>query len=144
LSATLSFSGSKKRLGILWFTCAGLVFAIVLAQSLGGRFGEDLRDAWAWLLPNLMPTLSLIVGVFVADMQRGAQEKHVDSFVFRMAMGLSLVYFATILITLLAIPLSGLHGMQPIDLLKTSNLWLAPLQGLAAAALGAFFVKGKG
>jgi hypothetical protein len=34
--------------------------------------------------------------------------------------------------------------MQPIDLLKTSNLWLAPLQGLAAAALGAFFVKGKG
>jgi hypothetical protein len=143
MSSELSFTGCKKRLGLLWFTSAGVIFAFVLAQSLLGRYGGDLSDAWSWLLPNLMPTLSLIVGVFVADMQKGIVEKTVDAFVFRLAIGLSVVYFLTILITLLAIPLSDQHGMQPIDLLNTSNLWLAPLQGLAAAALGAFFVKGE-
>ena len=144
MNAELSFAHCKKRLGLLWFASAGVIFAIVLTQSLGGRFGSNLTDAWSWLLPNVMPTLSLIVGVFIADLQQGGVEKMVDRFVFRMATSLSVVYFLTILATLLAIPFISLHGMQPIDLLKASNLWLAPLQGLAAAALGAFFVKGKG
>jgi hypothetical protein len=142
MSTELSFTGCKKRLGLLWLTSAGVIFAFVLAQSLGGRYGGDLSDAWSWLLPNLMPTLSLIVGVFVTDVHKGVVEKTVDPFVFRLAFSLSVVYFLTILTTLFAIPLSEMHGMHPIDLLNASNLWLAPLQGLAAAALGAFFVKG--
>ena len=29
------------------------------------------------------------------------------------------------------------------ELMKRANLWLAPIQGIVAAALGAFFVRGS-
>ena len=29
----------------------------------------------------------------------------------------------------------------PLELMKVSNLWLVPLQGLVSAAIGAFFIK---
>ncbi|MDB4987843.1 MAG: hypothetical protein JWN04_3021, partial [Myxococcaceae bacterium] len=54
--------------------------------------------------------------------------------------GISLAYLGSILATLLMQPLASAPA-GAIGFLKTSNLWLAPLQGLATAALGAFFVK---
>jgi len=88
-----------------------------------------------------MPTLSLIVGVLVLDVTSGRDaEKKVDSFFFWLAFLLSAVYLVLVATTLFLQPFTGvpLRG-----LMKLSNLWLGPLQGLVAAALGAFFVKGE-
>jgi Na+/H+-dicarboxylate symporter len=140
MTMLVSFTQSKKRLAILWFIGAGVVFVIVLLQSVFDRYAEAVEEVWTWLLPTVIPTLSLMIGVFVADMRGGREDKMVDKFMYNVAFALSLFYFLVILLTIFVQPFTG---RSPLDLLKISNLWLAPLQGLVAASLGAFFVKGQ-
>ncbi|NUN14374.1 MAG: hypothetical protein HUU55_12155 [Myxococcales bacterium] len=133
---------AKRRLATLWFVGSGLAFALVLVQSILGKYGEQTADAWSWLLPTIVPTLSLIVGVLVMDaLKKGVKTRSISRFMVSLTMGLSIAYLSTVLLTLLLQPFAPI---APLALLKQSNLWLSPLQGLATAALGAFFVKGEG
>jgi hypothetical protein len=131
---------ARKRLTLVWFLGAGAVFFIIVAQSVGGKYGDEVTQAWAWFFPTVLPTLALIVSVLVVDATVGAQDKHVDRFLFYLTAGLSGVYLALVLSTILLQPLTG---VEPIENMRRSNLWLGPLQGLVTAALGAFFVKGE-
>lgn len=129
----------KKRLALLWFTGAGFIFLLFLVQTIGGRYGDDPELAWGWLLPTLMPTLSLMVAVFVLDaLGKEGSVKNVDRFIYRLAFGLSAAYISVVLITILAGPFSE---MGSSTLMTKSNLWLAPFQGLVSASLGAFFIR---
>ena len=129
----------KRRLATLWFSGAGLVFFIFLFQTLGGHYRENVQEAWGWLLPTIMPTLSLIVSILVMDaLGKGVPTQVVDSFLFRLAFALSAAYLAVVLLTILVQPISELTS---VELMRQSNLWLGPHQGLACASIGAFFVK---
>jgi len=134
----------------LWFSVAALLFLFLVGQSIAGVYRyrtetgmEDLTsDAWGWFLPTLMPTLSLIVAIFVTDVgSRRNATATVDRFFFRMAFWLSTLYLVVVVMSLLG---TTLFSRNPLSDLKTSNLWLGPLQGLASAAVGAFFVKRGG
>lgn len=131
----------KKRLGILWFIGFLILLIVLVIQSLFGKYGAKVEEAWAWFLPTVTPTLSLIIGVLVLDAAaaRGT-DKEIEPFIFRLAFGLSAVYLALVALTVLFQPFSSLSAL---DLMRRSNLWLLPLQGLVTAALGAFFVKGE-
>ncbi|MDB4882906.1 MAG: hypothetical protein JWL95_1672, partial [Gemmatimonadetes bacterium] len=112
-----------------------------VAQSISGRFGGSVGDAWAWLLPNLMPTSSLIVTVLVLEARGGtSDERAIDPFLYRLTMGLCAGYLLLVLATILGQPLSG---TPVLTAMKQSNLWLGPVQGLASGALGAFFFQGE-
>jgi len=93
-----------------------------------------------WFLPTVISNLSLIIGILVADAKQvlSEDERKIDPFLFKLALSLSIVYFAVVLLTVLIQPFTD---MLILELLGRSNLWLAPLQGLAAASLGAFFIK---
>jgi len=131
----------KKRLAILWFTASLILFVLLVLQSVFGKYGAKMEDAWGWFLPTVMPTLSLVIGVLVFDATAaGGTEKEVESFIFRLAFCFSAVYLALVALTVLIQPFTSL---SPLELMKRSNLWLGPLQGLVAAVLGAFFVKGE-
>ena len=115
---------------------------LVVTQSLLGKFGDAVGDVWGWLLPTLIPTLSLILGVLIVDSQRGAagEEKQVDRFLYRLAIGLSLGYLAIVVLPFAIQPLTG----KPIlDVIQLTHYWLGPVQGLVAGILGVFFVKGE-
>jgi hypothetical protein len=130
----------KRRLAIVWFSGSAVLFFLFLFMFVmaPAKFGSA-SEAWGWLLPTFMPTLSLITGVFVMDI-RGATnpEKKVDSFLYRLALVLSIVYLFVVLLSIILHPYSELMA---IHFLNESNLWIAPLQGLVGAFLGAFFVK---
>lgn len=137
----ISWSKSKKSLATLWFIGAGFVFVVLLLQTILGRYGENAKDAWSWLLPTIVPTLSLIVSVFILDtFEKGAKIKMVDGFMFRLCFSLSAVYLIVVALTVLLQPFSK---FSPLELMKTSNLWLGPFQGLVSASLGAFFIRGE-
>jgi hypothetical protein len=86
-----------------------------------------------------MPMLSLIIGVLVMDaLGMGVEIKTIDSFFFQLCFGLSSAY---LLVIVLPVLLQPYISQSPIRLLEDSNLWLAPLQGLVMALMGAFFVK---
>jgi hypothetical protein len=129
----------KKSLATVWFGGAGVVFFVVLVQSLLGRYGESANEAWGWLLPTVMPTLSLIVGVLMFDaVQKEKTPKTIDRFLFRLTLSLSFVYLAAVF---LVIALQPLAAMPPLQMMTQANVWLGPFQGLVTAAMGAFFVK---
>ena len=118
---------------------------LMICQSLFGAFGEEeanLRDAWGWFLPTLMPTFSLIIGVLVVDLGTGATraEKQVDRFLYRTAFWLSLGYLVIVALPILIAPFVRRSNLE---LMQMTHYWLGPLQGLVAAVLGAFFLKGE-
>ena len=65
MSATVPMNAAKRRLAVVWFGGAGLLCLLVALQSVRGVYTGETEKAWAWLLPSIMPTLSLIIGVLV-------------------------------------------------------------------------------
>lgn len=130
---------AKNWLAVVWFVGAGLLFAVILLQSLFGYYGENTGEAWAWFLPAVVPTLTLIVGVLVSDaLGKSERRANADRFIFRLSLGLSVAYLVTVGLTIFIAPFTEL---TPLKLMKASQLWLVPFQGLVSAALGAFFVN---
>ena len=129
----------KRYLAACWFSGAGLIFLLLMVQTLVGRYEGKDREVFGWFLPTVMPTLSLVIGVLVMDATgRGTKIARPDAFLFKLAMGLSSVYLATVLLTIILQPFSSVPA---IEMMQKSNLYLGPLQGLVAAALSAFFVN---
>ncbi|MFX0141103.1 MAG: hypothetical protein ACFFDN_46120, partial [Candidatus Hodarchaeota archaeon] len=129
----------KKRLTTLWFVGASFLLLLFFFQTLFGKYKGIAMEAWGWLMPTIMPSLSLVLGVwgmYVLDM--GVKTKKVDRFVFRLSFALSALYLSLVTLTILFQPFTLL---SPLDWMKQSNLWLGPLQGLVSASLGVFFVK---
>jgi hypothetical protein len=135
----ISIIKARKRIATVWFTGVSILFVVVLIQTILGHYGDKVREAWEWLLPNTMPTLSLIIGVLVADTLSSKKigRKTVDVFIFRLAFFLSLAYLIIVGLTIFLSPFSDVASLE---LMKLSNLWLAPFQGLVSAVTGAFFV----
>lgn len=125
----------------VWLGGAGLVFSILVVQSLVGRYGTQSQEAWAWYLPTVMPTLSLIIGVLVSDFRAAsANAKPLPvsaKGLLWLGLGLSVFYLLLVAVTILVQPF--LQDVSPIELMHRSNLWLGPLQGLTAGVLAAFF-----
>jgi uncharacterized YccA/Bax inhibitor family protein len=132
----------KRRLATLWFAASGFLFIVVTVQTILGKYGDQATDAWGWLLPTILPTLSLILGVLVMD-ARGKMMKveEVDRFLFDLTLGLSAAYLLMVALTIFVQPLVSAGA---IALMKQSKLWLGPFQGLVSGSMGAFFVRRKG
>lgn len=129
----------RGRMAAVWLTGASLVLLIVVMQSLLGKYGDRTQEAWGWLLPNLMPTLSMIVtvlGYSALDPEYSAGV--VRKSFLRTALYLSVLYLALVLLTVLIHPFAG---VPPVDLMNQSSLWLGPFQALTASAVGVLFVS---
>jgi hypothetical protein len=131
----------KKKLAILWFVGGGILFFIIFIQTLFGHYESEVKEAWEWTFPTILPNLSLIIGVLVMDsMKKEGKKKTIDGFLFNLSFILSIVYILTVLLTIILEPFSSL---KTVELMKLSNLWLGPFQGLVSASLGAFFIRVK-
>src|SRR5712691_4360622 len=138
----ISLETARGRLTVVWFGGSGLVFILLVAQSLGGLFGNQLEKAWAWALPTMAPTLSLMISVFASYALLPQAEE--DAYVvrggfFKIAISLSMFYLANVLIAIATAPFTVANmmaaGAGTTDVLHVSNFWLGPLQGLTAASL---------
>lgn len=146
----ISLERARWNLARFWFVGSGVVFLLLVGQSIGTIYGDNLQTVWGWALPNFVPTLALMVSVFAADALKPFSATQEPSMVrqnfYSLALGLSVFYLAILLMTILAEPIflymrQGTRA-SAVDLLQTSNLWLGPLQGLVVAALGVlFFLK---
>lgn len=133
---------AKWWLAGLWLAGFLGVLLVLVAQSAMNYYEPRTADAWTWFMTTLMPTVSLIVGVLVADFHAGRvagppAQVPVPPALFWLAAGLSGVYLLLVAISILAQPF--LSTTPPLELMQRSNLWLAPMQALTLGALGAFF-----
>ena len=138
----MTMDSSKWVLAAIWLVGAGGVFLLLVVQSLLGHYEPATQEVWGWFLPTVMSTLSLIVGVLVADSRIArSSDKPVsgptNSLFFRLGAGMSVLYLLLVALSILIQPL--LPQTSPLELMHRSSLWLGPLQGLTVATLGVFF-----
>lgn len=140
MSGRLAESTTQGRLAAVWFAGAAVVFLLLLVQTLTGKYGDHAGAAWGWLMPAILPTLSLITGAIAYNASKPKRDTTVDRLAYRVALGLSVFYLALLLTTLLVEPLIR---ATPLQLLEMSDFWLGPVQGLVGLSLGAFFVSAR-
>lgn len=144
---TLSLEQARWKLARIWFSAGAVIFFLLVLQSLGGVYGENLQPVWSWALPNFLPTLALMISVFAADALK--TEKNMTCTVqlnfYKLSMWLSAFYLFMLILPILSPPLISYFNRSHIDrikLLETSSLWLGPLQSLVVASLSVlFFLK---
>lgn len=111
----------RWRLALVWFLLCGFIFFLLVISVFAANAVRQGRSATVWVRRNF----------------------------YRLAMAMSLFYLTLLLLTILVQPFLHLLPGDAVDaverrlsLLETSNLWLAPLQGLVVAVLGVvFFLK---
>ena len=135
----ISVPSCQRRLATVWFLGGGVVFAILVIQTLNQHYGDQARDAWGWFLPTVMPILTLIVSATAVT--KAESQATVDRSVFYISFGLSLFYLLLVIGTIAYQIFTTLKPSEMIDLMKTSNLWLGSVQGLLGISLGVFFGK---
>ena len=59
----ISLDDVRNQLAKIWLIGSGLVFLLLVVQSLLHAYGDLTQDVWGWFLPTLLPTLGLIVTV---------------------------------------------------------------------------------
>lgn len=135
----IQFDTAKKRIAILWFIVAATIFALMFLQTINGKFENKVSEAWGWFCQNLLPTLSLIISVFIFDnAANNGNSRMIDKFHFNIAFFISLFYLLVVTSVVLAQPFAK---TSTIVWLQQSNIYLAPLQGIATGAIGIFFIK---
>ena len=131
----------RVQLGRLWLIGSLAITTILVIQSLLGKYEDAAQEAWGWLLPTIMPTLGMIVAVLsYTALDRSLLDTLVRRSFYVITWWLSLVYLFFILLTILIHPFTN---RQPVELMRMSNLWLGPMQGLVGSALGVLFVSKK-
>lgn len=127
------------RLVIVWGLFSFACVVLLIVQSSVGKYGEASTDAFAWFLPTVLPTLSLMIAALVDNERRGDEtERDVSQFLYRLAFGLSVIYLSLVGFAILFEPFAIKQG---VAYLTSSNIWLGPFQGLVAGTLGVFFVR---
>ncbi len=137
---TLPLEKIRTRLVFIWLggSCI-LVVLLVLLSLIGDTFKDHVQELWNWALPNFVPTLGLMIAVSAKEALNPTPSGVVVRRNFcTIATSLSLFYLTLVLVTLLAHPVSSL---DPLEILSMSGFYLAPLQGLADAALAVVFLS---
>lgn len=139
---TLPLEDARTRLATVWFIGAGLIFLVLVVQSILGKYSGQLQEVWSWFVPTVVPSLALMLGVIGADALRtSTDERRVKLPFFRLSHALSTFYLFVLTLTVLLEPFSQTPGLQ---LFILSNYWLSPLQGLVVAAMGVLFASQEG
>jgi hypothetical protein len=141
--SAVSLSACQRRLAAIWLIGGGLAVLMLFGFTVGNRFGSLVDRAWSWLVPTIVPTLSVVIGAIAYDARRGDSGVVVDRMAYVVAAGLSIFYFALLLGTMLVLPLvESSSEIGALQFFSSSNYWLGPTQGLVGIALGAFFASG--
>ena len=132
------------KLAGLWLIAGFILFGLMLGQVAGGRYGSQHERAFGWLLPNLLPSLSMIAGAIVFNVRTPQSGMHVTRFAFNATLWFSVFYLAVLLLVLLLVPVAE-QGVRiaPVDWLEVPRSLVSGLSTLVSAALGAFFVSSK-
>jgi len=140
----IDYEVAKWRLGLTWFVICGLLVLLVFVQMMLNKYGSRSEEFWSWLLPNFLPTLTLMATVFFADTPPSSAQRTVKKSIYRFALSISVFYLFLIILLILSEPLvHDLTGSTIFDVIDRTGFILSPIQGLASLALGYFFVKKK-
>jgi hypothetical protein len=132
----------RWKLAKLWLIMSMGFALLLIGQSVMNKYAGKVTDVWSWALPTIIPTLSLILTVLGASSNETSKDDQtrIKKPFYRAAYWLSVVYLSLILGVILVEPFTP---YDPLELLKLSNLWLGPIQGLVASSMATLFFTKK-
>ena len=137
----LSMARCKTILGAIWVVFFLALFILLVLQVNGNKYDGNASAVWNWFLPMILPTVSLIIGVFLLDVQNNSiQEAKVNATVFYLAAGGSIIYL---------IFLSWIFFGEPytdkniFTAMKEFGTPISVLQGVVNSFVGVFFMNKK-
>src|SRR5579859_2951220 len=142
--AAISMEQLRGRLAVIWLSGSGLILVVMIMGSLNGLFDKSTQAVWEWLLPTIMPTVGSIVATLAATaLVENASKGEVRRSFALTAEALSILYLLLILGSIVFKQSISSDTPQWVEKLHMSNLWLGPLQGIVASALGVAFLSKK-
>jgi hypothetical protein len=142
---------AQAILAAIWFAFSAVIFLVLIVRTINHSYEANdethhlvsiAGQVWGAALPQFVPTLSLMVGVFAASAFAPATDPpRVNRAFLFLAAVLSVVYLFAVFAAIAFDSLWRDEG--PLKFLEASGLWLAPFQALTASALGALFVAKK-
>ena len=135
----LSMRHAQRWLAAVWASGFLVLFGLLLVTQISDLevFRNRNSEVWDWFSPLLVPTMSLIVGVLVADPESTSEtSRHADRFLFSLALVFSIAYLLAILMVVLSTV-----WVASIETMNGSSKFLGLLGGVVSAFLGGFFVK---
>ena len=133
----LTLEAARTTLSYVWFIGAGILFFVLVIQSLLGKFDTDTQQVWSWFVPCVLPTLSLIISVLGAGALGAGDPRPLRHGFFALTVGLSAMYLL-VLATTIAV---ASFRSPTVAILSISNSYLSPLQGVVVAAIGFIFIS---
>ena len=126
-----------RKLALLWYAWSSFLLVILALQSVFGRYGEGVEQAWAWISVSLIPTISVVMASQTAE---GISDRiSVSSLsLWRLCFYLSLAYLSLVTGVVIFEPF---FTVEPLKLLNASNLLLAPMQGVLLALMIYFLLS---
>ena len=103
----------RRSLAIIWLVCGGILFGYLVLQTVLNHFGDRTEEVWSWLLPTVLPSMSLIVAALFVS--RHSERATVDRFAFRVAFAMSLAYLLVVILIVVVQP-----PTQPLRLICLS------------------------
>src|SRR5260370_39122668 len=126
-SERMDLVAGQGTLLLIWLIGSIPAVTLLLARTFGPN-ADEIERVWAWLLPSVMPTLSLVVGTYAATaLTESPKTKTVEVLFFRVAAGLSLAYLAVVVFAILLYPLSPPPATKSLERV---GLVLWPVHGL--------------
>src|SRR5262245_53791210 len=135
---SLKLSEARDRLTRIWMIGTAVPLVTLVAQSILGKYGENVRDVWSWFIPLVVPTIGLMIGVLGGAAFGGRENRRVRRSFYEIAFWLSVAYLVLLSMTIFLEPFSPTGGLK---LFGIASYWLAPFQGLVVGALGYLFTS---
>lgn len=143
VNAPRSLRECQFHLAVVWFAVTGALLVFMMLATFNDRFDAPAQ-VWDWILPTLIPTISIIVGGIVHGATSAGKDFEVDARIYRLAMGLSIAYLALVAIAaMLAGPYVVRHPGNIGVWLQNSKLWIASVEAPVGVALGVFFASSR-
>ncbi len=136
-SDQLTLDAARTNLSYIWFIGSGVLFFVLVIQSLLGKYSTDTQQVWSWYLPCVLPTLSLMVSVLGAGALGAGDQRNLRRGFFTLTVGLSVMYLIILATTIVV----ASFRTPAVDVLVVSSAYLSPLQGVVVAAIGYIFIS---
>ncbi|MBE9584426.1 hypothetical protein IM792_08205 [Mucilaginibacter sp. JRF] len=130
---------ARNKLAKIWFIGGGIPFVLLILQSILGKYGDNVEDAWTWFIPAVFPTLTLMVSVIGAAAMKPKEDRMVQGNFLALTKATSYAYLIALTLVMLMQPFSPYE--DPIKLFSISNYFLTPLQGIVVGALAFLFTS---
>ena len=135
---------AQRHLLITWLIGTFALVVMIIFQQSVGIFGDNSDDLWDWFIPNFFPTLTMMLGAYVAiSRQINIEKKMIDKFNYNLCLGGIILYFLLILIVLFTMNLAidANSKLTPIQHLHNYSKLISAIHGGVTLLLGMFFVQ---